>query len=379
MTTNSLISVVPILSLVPDEFFLEQAELESPALPLGTSAHDLYCKRSGLLLGQFIPSIRDGGDILFREFHSSVTLHPVYGYDAPKLCARLHSALHSAAELEWDLSDSHKIRIRLLCSAILWKLDCVKQERACLPAWHIAAGSAARILSLAKWYWNISSRRLAFPIYSIASRHNNLQWNNFRWWLDGCFEIKSDWETKSRKAAQRQELLDASETTQLILRKKLYKRIDLKKVWGWIDLQLDEEFSAKQKTYWKELFLDGDLEPHMWVEEDVNDLQSAIVDCCDIGNEISYFISDRLTGIKACIRDYRSGFTLIGAKEGSSDQAAQTVQEADMLSALDAQLGDAETLPPAPEQKDYPTLGSFLKAQAQWNLLSKRLKARKAS
>jgi len=348
----------------------EQRALESE-LP-----HALYCRRSGVLLGQMIPCVAESQDIWVRQFNEAALLHPVYSYNQTKLSQRLHAALYSAHEAEWQVTEAHKQKIQLLCSAVMWSLDSIKQQRSCLPSWPVAAGSAHRILSLARWFWFVSSKRLAFPVYSTSIGHNNLEWNNIRWWLDACFQIKEDWETKSRKAQARQDLLDASETTQLILRQKLTKRLDMRKVWNWILLQIKEEYSPKQCDYWKDLFLDGDLEAHLWIEEDINDLQTAIVDCCDVGNEISYFISDRLRAIRACIRDYRGGFTLIGAASGSSDEGNQTSQETLMIAGLDAKLEGVEEMPAKPEQKDYPTLGTFLKAQAQWNLLNKRFTSR---
>jgi hypothetical protein len=354
---------------------IEQEQSEQRALE-AELPHAFYCRRSGVLLGQMIPLVTEAQDIWVRHFNEAALLHPVYSYNQAKLSQRLHAALYSAHELEWQVTDAHKQKIQLLCSAVMWSLDSIKQQRPSLPAWPTAAGSAARILALARWFWFVSSKRLAFPIYSISLQHNNLEWNNIRWWLDACFQIKEDWETKSRKAAQRQELLEASETTQLILRQKLTKRLDMKKVWNWIALQISEEYSSKQLDYWKDLFLDGDLEAHLWIEEDINDLQTAIVECCDVGNEISYFISDRLRGIRACIRDYRGGFTLIGASSNSADAGNQTSQETLMIAGLDQKLEGLTEMGPKPEQKDYPTLGTFLRAQAQWNLLNKRFQSK---
>jgi len=47
-----------------------------------------------------------------------------------------------------------------------------------------------------------------------------------------------------------------------------------------------------------------------------------------------------------------------------------------MIAGLDAKLEGVEEMPAKPEQKDYPTLGTFLKAQAQWNLLNKRFQSK---
>lgn len=376
MTTN-LPATSRQLFLEPDEAQLAQwIEQEQHDHEYMTDPHALFCRRSGVLLGQFIPTIREGRDVYVTHFHDSILLHPVYGYDQTKLAQRLHAALYSAAELSWDVSDQHKERIQLLCSAILWKLECIKQERPTLPSWKIAAGSAHRILVLARWFWFVSSRRLSFPIYSVSLRNDNLDWRNIKLWIDAAFQVKTDWETKSRKAAQRQELIDAGETTQLILRQKLYKRLDLKKIWNWIELQIIDDYGSGRCATWKTLFLDGDLESHLWLADDVDDLSEAICDCCDIGNEVSFFISDRLKGIRACINEYRGGFTLISASKDSVDSETQTSQELSLIAGLDAQAEQLQEMPPKPEQSSYPTLGAFLKAQAQWNLLNKRFTLR---
>jgi hypothetical protein len=372
--------ILALDSLVPSESQQEALNLQWAEQPHEYSFHpaNLFCSRSGILLGQFIPSIVEARETYVQSFHDTILIHPAYTYNQTKLAQRLHAALYSAHELEWDIQEPHKQRIQLLCSAIMWNLGSIRQERPGLPSFPIAAGSAARILALAKWYWFISSQRLVFPAYSVSSRHGNLEWQNIRRWLDACFEIKQAWETKSRKAAQRQELLDATESTQLVIRKQLYKRLDLNKIWNWIKLQCDGEYAPGQLTTWKDLFLNGDMEAHYWTADDVDDLSDAIVNCCDIGNEITSFISDRLACIRACIKDYGEGYTIIDRGHSSSLGLADgsTPQEVALFAELDKQADAIEALPAKPEQKDYPSKALFWQAEAKWNLLAKRFKGK---
>jgi len=335
----------------------------------------LHCSRSGLPLATINLCIVEGYGPFLEKFQETALLHPFYGMHQTVLLKKLEDSLTQAGMLEWELSTQQQQRLQLLVSALMWHLDSVKQDRPCLPSFQVATGSAHRLLKLSTWFWHISSQRLSFPRYSVSARNSNLQWENFSAWLDSAFEVKAQWANKSRELRKEAELRQTQETLDALKKHHIYRRLDLRKVWKWIYIQCEWKIPAGRLTTWEPLFLEGDLKAHEWLAEDVHDLQNAIIDCCDLGNEIMYFIRERLTSILTLIRDYYGSFTLVGASSkdtfGESSHGP-TEQEVEFLSNFDSKVEVLQTLPTEPQRKDFATTALFLKAQANWNITKRR-------
>jgi hypothetical protein len=251
-------------------------------------------------------------------------------------------------------------------------LGCIKQHEPSLPRHEIAAASAGRLLGLAKWYHFISSQRLAFPIYSVSKANENLDWQNFKFWLDTAYQVRHDWATTSREHKR-----EAKEKSQAELLKQLhgevYRPVDKKKVWKWIQIQLEGKVPAGRIVTFQELFMDGDTNPSDWLKDDVDDLQFAIAEHCDMGNAIMFYIRKRLEGIKALINDFYSSFTLLTkAQEDKYGSDEQTSQEKEFFAGFDSTAETLEELPPMPDRKDFQTNGLWIQATARWNILKKR-------
>jgi len=337
----------------------------------------LYCNRSGVPLATVTLCIVEGAAPYMDGFSSTLLLHPFYSLSSIVLTRKLTDALTAGEEKEWDLSPLESQRICLLTSAIMWNLEAIKQDRPSLPSLEVAVGSSSRLLALAKWYWFVSSQRLAFPVYSVSGKNSNLHWENYKHWLDSAFEIREAWANKSREL-KREEELKATEETLDMLRHRVYKRLDLKKVWRWIELQASPHVSAGRLATLKDLFLEGDMQAHEWLVDDVDDLREILCDYCDLGNEIVHFIQERLNAMAALIRDYYGGFTLLST--GSQDSfgnstEGHTPQELDFLAEYDAKVAELQQLPEEPKRKDFATTGLFLKAQASWSILRRRWEA----
>jgi hypothetical protein len=249
-----------------------------------------------------------------------------------------------------------------------------------LPPFQVAVGSAARLLVLSKWWHEKTTKRTVLPTLHIARVNDNTAWENFKYWLDACFEVRDEWTHRVRKMQHDSELREAEDTVELI-RSELTRKIDISKVWNWIDLQLSQVKSIHQneRARWRQLFMKGDLEIENWVLDDVEDLLYAIVQYCDTENEIMYFIRKRISGIKALLQDYYNSFTLISTTRAvlaSNDHL--TPQEQSMFESMDAKLKSMGGLPPQPDIKDFKTKGLYMQAKAQWNLLQSRWESQQA-
>ena len=333
---------------------------------------EIHCRNSGVLLGHIQVAIVEGHMTYLQAHSESIYLHPFYGLDSTVLIKKLESSLHAHQESGWTPTEIEKQRLRLLVSSIMHHLGVLKQSEPTLPSHIVAAASAGRLLGLVKWFWYISSQRLAFPQYSISKQNENLEWENFKYWLDSAYEVRQNWASTSRELKREAEK-KAMDVALMQLKKEVYRPVDKKKVWNWIQLQLEGKEHRNRIELWKELFLSGDLNITDWHKDDVEDLQFAIAEHCDTGHEILFYVNQRLNGIKAMIHDFFSSFTLLTQVQkdhyGSDEE---TAQEKEFFAGFDSQASALEELPSQPKREDFQTNGLFLQANARWNILRKR-------
>lgn len=308
-----------------------------------------------------------------------------------KLIVKLDADLRASEQIEWCSLDSEQVEIRLTMSAIMYSLEAIwqppveathlwKQLEPSLPSWAVAIGTAGRLVKLASWYHYATSKRLSFPLYRISTQNSNTKWENFAAWLDEAFEIKADWETGRDKLSHEDELRKRSAALLEVRAENVYKRIDFNKVWNWIDIQMSQHpnYPAGRRETFKTIFMRGEQAPEEWTVDDVEDVHFAITETCDVGNEISFFINNRLRQIKAVIEDFYSSFTLLGkvSSEGLDALDVATPQEQAASSAFftnfDKRVSELETLPEAPKRESFASYPKFLQAQAQWNILKRR-------
>jgi hypothetical protein len=335
----------------------------------------IRCHNSGFPLGELQISIIEGQLSYLEAHNDAIYLHPFYRTSASVLLKKLEDSLHQAQGNGWACSPQEQDRLRLLVSATMYCLGSLKQEGYSLPSFAVAGGSAGRLLALAKWYFFLSSQRLELPQYSVGPKTENAQWENFKHWLDAAFQVREDWGKKARVLEQEAQQRLYDENVKDIKSHESLKRIDLNKVWKWIANQMEDHVASGRLVTMKDLWLNGDYKAHEWLSDDVDDLQELLVKHCDCGNDIMFFINNRLNGIRALIRDFYSGFTLLGTSDGTGPDefdGAQTEQEAALIKGYDDKVEQLESLPPKPQKESFTSVVLFIRAEAEWNILKRR-------
>jgi len=351
---------------------------------MNTPNKTIYCKRSGLPLASINVLCSNGWPLLSHSTFESL-IHPVYNFPLEKLLVRFSQQLSLAESCEWAIIEAEEKELKLSFSAIMYSLDAMwtpseeaayKQEPS-LPCLAITVGCGATLLSIANWYHYATSKRMEFPLYKVVKANNNLGWENFKGWLEAADSVREEWE-EGRTEAERAETLKArTSALASVSAASVYKRIDFAKVWGWIDIQLvqDGRYAAGRRETFKTIFMKGDASPEDWTIDDIEDIQLAIVECCDIGNDINFFINNRLNQIKAVIQDFYSSFTLLTTGSGN-DSADMTLLEKEkstaFFAAFDQRASNLSELPAAHKRESFASLALFLRAQAQHRILSKR-------
>lgn len=352
---------------------------ESQSLPSLT----ICCERSGLPLIRATAVCSLGWPALSSL---PAMLHPVYGNSLGRNLAAFRAGLQATEDAEWDVSAGRQNELRLLASALMYSLGAmwlppegsVHKILPSLPAWSVLVGSGKRLADLCGWYHHATSKRMKFAVYRVTETAGNRNWENFKIWLDSAWEVKQEWEKGRAKVVRNEMKQELDREAKLLIRAdRIYSRLDFTKVWNWIDAQI----AADQKNYpvgrretFKDLFLTGELHPEDWMVDDVEDLQYAMSELCDLGTEIHHFANARLNGIKASIKEFYSGFTIIGAV-ASDGGAEETELEKEKKTALfapfEARAEQLEVLPPAPVATGFANRGLYLKALAQWNILKR--------
>lgn len=354
----------------------------------------IYCQRSGVPLVE-VTSVCTNGWALLSQPIFTVFVHPVYQLPLGKAIRKLELQLIEAEKQEWLVGAAMIKEMGLSMSSIMYSLGTMwtpnddqlnngKNIESSLPDAKIVIGSAARLLTLAGWYHFQTTKRLNFPLWKPSKQAGNLNWHGFPAWLDACYEIKSEWESAKRKAENKALLKATSEALLEVSVAYVYKRIDVSKVWNWIDLQAKEnqtKYPAGRRETLKSLFMTGDLSPEDWMADDCDDLIEMVIDCCDLGNDITSYIRNRVSNIRASIADFYGNFTLIGnvstAKgDGFELTDKEQVAQDGLFTEYETKMDSMGTLPPKPSAADYPNKIMLLRATAEWNILSRLFEAR---
>lgn len=366
---------------------------QTPVLPSLTHiTQTILCQRSGIAMGEMTLFLHEGHLAYLQAHSQSIYLHPFYNLSPSVLNSKFDAGLEEAKDSGYTRNNAAQQRLQLLFSAIAFSLDCIKQDDPGLPSWPVTIGSGKRLLSLSKWHYFETSHRLKLPELHLARSNTNDAWQNVRFWLDACYAVKEDWEAKGRKINQ-DALLNTRTNALRELKSESYRKIDLNKIWRWIEVQFEGEVPPGRIETWSDLFFHGDIEPENWsyrngVAEDVDDLQEALLEHCDIGNPIMHFIQSRLNAIRSIIRDFYSSFTVVRnlvdrnmlnddgsvKKEHTGEIEMQTQQELALYESYEKKLAELGGLPPKPQRASFATIGTFMKAEAQWNIMARLAK-----
>lgn len=356
----------------------------------------LYCYRSGLPLLTVSPISTAAWPLVTGPAFKQGLLHPIYSQPLVALNKRLNSQITECEAAQWLINDQLATDTALSMSAIMWAMGVMWQpeflsyadSRAVqassssvqlepsLPHAGILAGTAIRLLDISTWYAGLAARRDYFPVWRVSRAAGNLNWHGFAGWCDICMDTIESFEDGKLRNAQAELMRERADALRTVNSAHVMKRLDYNKVWNWVDIQLAMGgIATGRRATWKSLFVTGDARPEDWLVDDIEDLQYAICEHVDIGNTITGFITQRLRHIKSLVTDFYDGFTVIS----SAPSAAEALATSNTMSAFHGQLDQLTTAPSAPDRLAYATQGAYLKAMAQFNILTKLWNAKQAA
>lgn len=341
----------------------------------------IYCARSGVPLCK-VTKLNRGGWPLTGATVDGI-LHPIYNSPATKLIKGLQDHVRHLHGAGFKLDDNNHWRqqdIALHLSAIMHEMDAIwtppagGRDRTSLPSWLVSMSCAVKLLDLASWYFYESSQRMRFPLYRVHPNNNNMQWNNFNGWLEVAEGIRVKWQSGKEEMLRDAEIKSKTDALLEVRARNVWKKLDLMKVWNWIDIQMAVAIPAAKREDYKTLFLKGDSKPEDYLMADVDDFIAIILDHCDIGNEIMHFIQERMRMVRSIIQEFCTGYRLItdvmdmGGLINSESERNELAVTTATLAKFAGNVTELTELPPAPERKDFDSNAKFLQAQARWNI-----------
>ena len=358
----------------------------------------ITCQRSGLPLLE-VTTLCSNGWALISQPMMTTFIHPIYNATLDKLCRKLELQLIELDTVEWNVPATSIREVALTMSAMMYSLGAMwlpnsdnithgRNIECSLPDVKTTVGCASRLLALAYWYHFETSKRITFPLWKPSKSAGNLNWHGFPAWLDACFDLKEEWESAKRKK-ENKELLDSTEMALATVHMAtVYKRIDINKVWNWIELQAADhadQYPLGRRATLKTLFTEGDQAPEDWLPDDCDDLMEMVTTCCDLGNDITHYIRNRMSIIRGVIANFYKDFTILGGTVGNAGSGGldlsdteQTAQDA-LFKEFDDKLLGLTELPPAPNPANYTSKIALMRANAEYSILTKRFAAKQAA
>jgi hypothetical protein len=350
--------------LMPHVFLDPEEERVNPSPD--TAAFTLCCRISGIPLFAAKPLVSFSlAPHIFSQIAPDL-VHPYYKLSLSQLLDKAVRYIHS--------EDQTQRPPRILFSALAHALGHIKQGSPGLPSATVVAASFNRLVELAAWKHNLA-KTCKFPDLHLTRVNANEQWQNIAVWIDNCFEIRREWETRVRKYKNEQEI-EAAQHALKAIRDEVYVNLDIKKLWNWIALQLDASGTATGRIEtFRQLFLYGDINVELWTIDDIEDLQEAVLMHCDVGNSIMFAVNKIITNLRIVIRDFYSSFVVLDDFDASDSDS----NIPDIIRDADRQIAALGTLPPSPQRSAFSTATAHAVAQAKWNILARRWEALQSS
>ena len=305
------------------------------------------CKHSGLLLGSFFPNVGlynkttlDGMSPYVRNWQEAIILHPIFSVSTSALLIRARETymLQKSGKLNFPMQQR-----QLMMLAILHAGNAVVQDKQGLPEPRIADTYFAQVLEVVDWKVSTGSARLILPKLHIWKESG---FEQIPAWLKACAELKEEYENVARthqNAAKRK----AAEWAMKNIKKNLYENISLRRLWNWVEVQVDSHEFADWPEM-KDLFFVDEKNIGAWTQSEVETLEEIFLEYCEMGNSISYEVSKRIREIAGWLSLYEDTFEIL-----TTDQFPEFKGVA------------------APKIANFPNKTAFLVAEAKWKLANK--------
>lgn len=328
----------------------------------------LYCQYSGLEIGFTQLEVTAGALPYLSHWDKMIARHPVFSLSEFKL--------FQFAKIEWnrlnkrmadeELSGKEERILQVTWLAVLHSFGSIKQDQPALPELHIVQTTLSRMLALSYWKYYLESNRFRFPTYHICKINENLDFAGISDYLDLCFQVKNDYETKLNDI-QEKDKAEAADRALKALADSWITPVSRKILWAWTKSQLPAIYDADKVGWMNTLFLGGGNAIIEFAEEDIELLEEIITSHCPPGTGIMGAVRDRIAAIWKIWKDHHQTFDI--------DLADYAKNQGVLVNGLQVEMPDPGC---APQQKDYESKVKYAIAIAKWTIAKRAFDAQSA-
>lgn len=315
----------------------------------------IHCKLSGIRIGTLEMLTVAGTLPYLRSWSDVVCHHPVFSMPTAKLLdftLAEHNRL--ASVIEDNMATEAEQQILQVCHlALLHKLDCIVQDRPGLAPLRIVRATLQGVANLAKWKHYLESKRFRFPAYHLSPLNNNLNFSNLPDYLDVCYSVKHDYETKTRDIEEKAKIAAAAAAMQA-LKNEWVTPVSKKVLWNWVKAWLPDKYKVDADNWLGALFLGGSQTIRAYDEDEIALAEEIIISSVPMGTGMLSAVRGRLDEIKTIWTDHNKAWEVIESPAQLSVNGIPYVGE-------------------EPKEKDFPSRGKFIQAHSRWQLSKKAL------
>lgn len=321
--------------------------------------HHLRCQYSGLPIGTLEVATVNGFLPYLSHWDNMIARHPVFSLDAHKLLKYSKSEWDRLARKldDAEISVDEASILQVCYLALLHSLDCIRQDQPALPPLRVVQGTMNKLFALAYWKYYLESKRFRFPTYHLSRVNSNLEFQDIGHYLDLCFDVRRDYETKVHEAVELEKIRQA-ERALVALNSSWITPVGKKTLWTWVKAHLkDTQYANDCEGWLSTLFLGGSAAIVDFDEEDIELAEEIIVSNCPAGTGVMHAVRQRLDVVRRTWDQYNKAFEIdlgdFGENRGLFVNGEQV---------------QAPEPGPEPKASDFPVRAKFLIAHAKWTI-----------
>lgn len=269
----------------------------------------LQCKMSGVTIGVIEFLVTAGTSSYLSHWNDLVAMHPVFSFPFQKLLKFTRDEWDRLAQrVEEDSASDAEVQILQLCFlALMHSLDSVKQDAPALPPIHLVVSHLRDLLALAGWKFYLESQRFRFPTFHISKINTNQSFENVGAYIQTCFDVRRDYETKKHDAIEKAKIKAAADAAQA-LASNWVTPISNRILWAWVQANLPEKWQPDAMGWMGTIFMGKKTAIIGFDKDEIELMEEIIVAECPSGTGVMHAVRTRLDQIwsiwKAHYEDY---------------------------------------------------------------------------
>lgn len=264
-----------------------------------TQTHSLICQYTGIQVAT-VTCIRVAGHIPYLDqWKHTQAIHPLFSLELKPLLQFATNAWAHFCSLTPEETANESLTARqekilqVTALALLHSIAEVQQSTTWLPTIQEVSSCWSSLLPLAHWKNYLESQRFRFPALRISKNNKAI---DLQAYLQTCWQVKKDYETRVREAVELEKLA-AAEAALVGIREDLVRKAPRSKklLWRWFLAHIPSRYARDTEGWMWELF---DAETEAEISEftiaDIDLFEEIVL--CEIptGTSISHAFLDRI-------------------------------------------------------------------------------------